>query len=291
MGGEGPLYALSYDASINSTFFYNKSLFDEHGVALPDDTWTWEEHVIQAAKKFKEAGVEFPMIAPYYADGGWTTLVWEWGGETIDPTYSKGMLSEANALAALTYTNDLMHKLEYAPLPTQDEVNPFTTGQFPMYVGGDWNIGTFKAIEDFEWDVTHWPAGPKGRIVELEPDGYSITKGTKQAEETFKLLKFTVYEDEGAMKQAAYGTVPALRHIAESDAYLEIMPPGKTLQLQDIQENSRGNYFGRGWLEWVGKSDEALQQAWLGKKPIDEAAKDADAAITNVLANLGDALF
>ena len=37
VGGKGPLYALSFDASINSSFFYNKTLFDKAKIPLPTD--------------------------------------------------------------------------------------------------------------------------------------------------------------------------------------------------------------------------------------------------------------
>jgi len=37
----GDLYGIPF-AFVMSTFYYNKSLFDQMGVAYPDDTWTWE---------------------------------------------------------------------------------------------------------------------------------------------------------------------------------------------------------------------------------------------------------
>jgi multiple sugar transport system substrate-binding protein len=296
VGGKGSLYALPYDASINSTLFYNKSLFDKAGIAYPSDSWTWEKDVLEAAKALTDTTAgQWGMIAPYTADGTWTSMVWEYGGETIDPTYSKGTLSEPSALAALKVVYDYIYKHSVSAPPNPSEmVNPFTTGKVAMFFSNcDCLIGTFKDIKGFEWDIARWPKGPKGRTVELEPDGYSLSSSTKHPEQAFDLLKFTVYDDDGVLRQSKYGTFPARKDVGQSEEYLKSpgFPAGKKLQLMDVAEDARSNYFGRGWMEWVQKSDQALQQAWLGKKSVEEAAKDADDAITKVLQGLGESLF
>jgi multiple sugar transport system substrate-binding protein len=296
VGGKGPLYALAFDASINSTFYYNKTLFDKAKIPLPTDSWTWEKDVLDAAKALTDAkNGQWGMIAPYTYDGTWTSMVWEYGGDTIDPTYAKGTLSEPSALAALKVVYDYVHTHKVSPPPTPNEqVNPFTTGKIAMnFSNCDCEISTFKSIKDFEWDVARWPKGPKGRVVELEPDGYSLAKATKQADQAFDLLKFTVYDDDGVLRQSKYGTFPARRDVAQSEEYLKSpgFPAGKRLQLMDVAEDARSNYFGRGWAEWTEKSQDALTQAWLGKKPIEAAAKDADEAITKVLSSLEESLY
>lgn len=296
VGGQGPLYALSYDASINSTFFYNKTLFDKAKLPYPTDSWTWEKDVLPAAKALTDtAGQQWGMLAPYVADGAWTSLVWEWGGDTISSDYSKGTLSQPEALAALQFIYDLVYTQKVSPPPDSSaKVPPFTTGKFAMYFSNcDCEISSFKKITSFEWDVARWPAGPKGRVVEMEPDGHAITKATKQPDQTFDFLKFVVYDDDGILRQSTYGTLPAVQALAQSDKYLKQpgFPAGKYLQLKDIVEGSRENYFGQGWAEWEDKSDKALQQAWLSKKSAADAAKDADAAIDSVLQHLGGSLF
>jgi len=297
VGGQGPLYAMSYDASINSTFFYNKTLFDKAKIPYPTASWTWEKDVLDAAKAMTDsASGQWGMIAPFTADGTWTSLVWEWGGDTIDSSYSKGTLEQPEALAALGVVYDFIYKHKVSPPPDLSaKVSPFTTGKYAMYFSNcDCEISTFKKITNFEWDVADWPKGPKGRFVEMEPDGHAIMQATKQPEQTFDLLKFTVYDDNGGpWKQATYGTLPAIQQIAQSDTYLKTtgFPAHKNLQLADIAEGARSNYFGQGWAEWEDKSDKALQQAWLGKKSIADAAKDADAAIDSVLQHLGGSLY
>src|SRR5262249_24045321 len=178
VGGQGVLGALSYDASINSTCFYNKTLFQKANIPLPSETWTWEKEVLAAAKALTNSSAgQWGMIAPYTADGAWTSMVWEWGGDTIDPTYSKGTLSQPEALAALKLVYDYVytHKVSPPPNPSQ-KVDPFTTGKIGMYFANCNSFtSTYKDIKDFEWDIARWPVGPKGRFVEMEPDGYSIS--------------------------------------------------------------------------------------------------------------------
>src|SRR5262249_1587364 len=70
VGGQGVLGALSYDASINSTCFYNKTLFQKANIPLPSETWTWEKEVLAAAKALTNSSAgQWGMIAPYTADG------------------------------------------------------------------------------------------------------------------------------------------------------------------------------------------------------------------------------
>jgi multiple sugar transport system substrate-binding protein len=296
VGGQGSLYAMSYDASINSTFFYNKTLFDKAKLPYPDATWNWDK-VLDAAKELNAPSTgQWGMLAPYIADGAWTAAVWEWGGDTISADYTKGTLSQPPALAALTTIYDYVYTYKVSPPPDLSaKVPPFSTGKIGMYFSNcDCDIATFKKITSFEWDVAHWPAGPKGHFVEMEPDGHAIVKATKQPEAAFDFLKYVIYDPNGGPPhQATYGTLPAIESLAKSNAYLKQpgFPSGKVLQLQDILNGARSNYFGQGWAEWEDQSDKALQQAWLGKKSIQEAAKDADAAIDNVLQHLSGSLF
>src|SRR5262249_24914378 len=152
---------------------------------------------------------------------------------------------------------------------------------------------TYKNIKDFKWDVANWPKGPKGRVVEMEPDGYSIFKGSKNPDAAWDFLKFVIYEPGGTLRQATYGTIPAIKQVAFSDAYLKSkgFPQHVRLPLDDALRSGRSNDFGQGWIEWTSKSTDALQEAWLGKKSIEQAAKDADDAITKVLKQQGNALF
>jgi len=252
--------------------------------------------VLQVAKKLTDpAKKQWGMIAPYTSDGTWTSLVWEWGGETINSSYTKGMLSEPHALAALKFVYDLIYKYHVSPPPNPAAtVDPFASGKVAMYFSNcNCLIGTYKNIKAFKWDVANWPKGPKGRIAEMEPDGYSIFKATKHPDVAWDFLKFVTYDPGGTLRQATYGTIPAIKQIAFSNAYLKSpgFPVHMRLPLEDDLEHGRADYYGQGWIEWYTKSDQALMAAWLGKKSIQQAARDADAAITRVLQQQGNALF
>ncbi len=297
VGGSGSLYAMPYDASDNSTFFYNKTMFDQAHLPYPDASWTWDK-VLEVAKKLTiPAKQQWGMIAPYTSDGTWTSLVWEYGGDTIDPTYTKGALSTMQSMSALQYVHDLIYKYKVSPPPnpaSTSSVDPFQSGHVAMYFSNcNCLIGTYKNIKAFKWDVANWPKGPKGRVVEMEPDGYTIFKNTKNPEVAWDFLKFMTYDAGGTLRQATYGTIPAIKQLAFSNQYLgsQGFPAHVKLPLDDALSNGRSNYFGVGWIEWYTKSDTALMEAWLGKKTVAQAVKDADNAITTVLKSQGHSLF
>lgn len=295
VGGSGSLYAMPYDASNNSTFFYNKSMFDRAHLAYPNANWTWDDALNAARKLTNPAKKEWGMIAPYTSDGTWTSLVWEWGGDTIGSGYSRGTLAQPQATAALQYVYDLIYKYKVSPPPNPAvTVDPFQSGKVGMFFSNcNCLISTYKNVTDFKWDVANWPKGPKGRVVEMEPDGYTIFKGSKHPDVAWDFLKFMIYDREGTSRQATYGTIPALKDLAFSNTYLKSkgFPASMRLPLDDALRVGRSNYFGQGWIEWYTKSDQALMAAWLGKKPLPQAIKDADDAITKVLTQLGNALF
>lgn len=297
VGGSGSLYAMPYDASDNSTFFYNKTMFDEAHVAYPNANWTWADVLAAAKKLTNPAKKQWGMLAPYTSDGTWTSLVWEYGGDTIDPSYTKGELSQPQALAALQYVHDLIYKYKVSPPPNPSStatVDPFQSGQVAMnFSNCNCLIGTYKNIKNFKWDVANWPKGPKGRVVEMEPDGYTIFKTTKNPSAAWDFLKFVTYDAGGTLRQATYGTIPAIKQLAFSNNYLKSagFPAHVSLPLNDALTTGRPNYFGVGWIEWYTKSDEALTEAWLGKKTVAQAAKDADAAIATAINQQGNGLF
>lgn len=50
----GKVYGIPYDCQPQACLFYNKKLFDEAGVAYPNDKWRWED-LLKAAQKLTKS--------------------------------------------------------------------------------------------------------------------------------------------------------------------------------------------------------------------------------------------
>ena len=46
---DGSVYGFPRDISVE-VLYYNKDIFDEAGVAYPDDTWTWDDFLAAAER-------------------------------------------------------------------------------------------------------------------------------------------------------------------------------------------------------------------------------------------------
>jgi len=294
--GSGTLYGLPLDSGSNSCLYYNKTMFDKAGLGYPSDDWTWDD-VLKAALTLTKAGSdpqtsEYGLNAPTDVDGGANTLIWQWGGDVINADYSKSLLDQQEAMTALKWIYDLIytHKVSQVPNPAIT-VDPFMSGKIAMQRQGSWQATTYKDIKDFEWDIAHWPRSPitKERIVEGEPDGWSIFTGTKAPDAAWNLLKFIAGPDGGGTKIFAsrFSNIPGVKELAQSDSYLNQagLPANFKRIIEDL-DHSKLNYSGRGWAKWTDAMGQDLGGAWLGELALDAAVTKATADINKVLQGL-----
>ena len=89
----GKQYGLPREAT-TSNLVYNKELFQKNGVALPDDSWTWDTFLDAAKKMTKGEGTQATWgtagfagtgSAPYYP----YIKVWQEGGDIVDAARQK----------------------------------------------------------------------------------------------------------------------------------------------------------------------------------------------------------
>jgi raffinose/stachyose/melibiose transport system substrate-binding protein len=144
--------------------FYNKDLFDKHGVKVP----TSLDEFTAAMDKFVKAGVtplsvggaEYPahqilyQLALSKADRAWVDAFQRYTGKVDfhDPAWS---------FAATTFS-DWVRKgyvdKKSAGIKAEDMGVAFEKGTYPMMVSGSWWYGRFqKEIKKFDWDTFLWP--------------------------------------------------------------------------------------------------------------------------------------
>jgi multiple sugar transport system substrate-binding protein len=197
-GGEGgDMYGLPSDAQ-SQILAYNKTMFDEAGVAPPSDDWTWDD-VVEAGKAIAKPdqnkwGIQ--LISPWILTKG--NFVFAAGGANHTPDYKKSLVDSPETMEAFKWNWDLVYTHKIAPPPgAQAQTNPFMSGQVAMVVDGVWWISDFASIKDFEWDVALFPKHPKTgkRTTSVESDGWWVFKTTKAPELAWSLLKFLADEN------------------------------------------------------------------------------------------------
>ncbi|MCE5300087.1 MAG: sugar ABC transporter substrate-binding protein [Spirochaetia bacterium] len=238
---DGKLFVLPRDIAPICVVYYNKKMFDEAGVKYPKDDWTWADMLKTAKKLTKKDANGMTTVFGFVDDWPiWETFVFSNGGSMVDnverPT--KCTLDKKAAIEAVQFRADLINKYHVSPSPSQmtgmggmGTADMFISGRVAMFFSGIWKTPTFRAIQNFEWDVVTFPSSKSSnRGYASGGSGYAIVKTAKDKKAAWKLVTYLAGV-EGQKKLAATGLAqPAMKAIAESPAFLD----GKAPKHKDI---------------------------------------------------------
>lgn len=182
--------------------FYNKTLFDEAGVAYPTEDWTWDDFVAAGQKLTKEteSGKQYACTFDEY---NLNAILYSFGGDLYDdmnnPT--KVVADSPDTVAALQFIQDCISKYGIAP-DTKDlkQVGgSFQTGKIAMEITGAWAVATNARIEDFEWDCAMVPLREGyPRRVSAYYAGYAVNAATQNPELAKAFAKY--FQSDRAQK-------------------------------------------------------------------------------------------
>lgn len=220
---EGELYFLPKDYSPLAVY-YNKKIFDEHGVAYPEDGWTWEDMLAIAQElTIDEDGDGTPEIWGIQLPGPWTTGFEYWvaaaGGQLISEDGSTfiGYMDSEEVISAVEFYQALYNEYGVAPPPADMSAfgggnAEFDNGQAAMRIFGRWPQGGMLENPNIDLGVVGVPAGSERANV-LFWGGFGIFSGTQHPEEAWRFLKFYAGPDGSEVwKEWA---LPAVESVAE----------------------------------------------------------------------------
>lgn len=207
--------------------YVNQSLFEEAGVDLPDDSWTWDDFIEAATKLTKDSEGRHPgedgfdeesIVQWGFTLNGWPPsqiFIWQNDGEVLTED-GQSPIDSPEAMEALNFYADLVN----GPLtPSQQIIRDrgfdtmFREKQVAMFMGGaaDDLDSTVESVQAY---VT--PAGNNGTHATLADIlGMGINVKTKHADEAFE----------------------ALLDLSDAIHHWKIMPPRKSLaDLESLQE-------------------------------------------------------
>jgi multiple sugar transport system substrate-binding protein len=266
--------------------YFNKALFRSAGVPEPSAEWSWDE-MVGAAQQLTTDGQHGLGIEPSIIR--LAPLVWSNGGEIVDdprrPT--RLTLDSPQALEALDRflqlgTSGVIPTAEESA--AEDDESRFANGRLAMLVQSRRVTPQFRQIEGFEWDVAPFPGLTSPANV-LHSDAYCLTKDSKHHDAAWRFLEFALGED-GATAIAGTGrTVPSLRTVAESDAFLDPkVPPASSHVFLDSIPVIRSLPTISTWPEVESVADEILAEARQNGTPAAEVARRLDEQTRGIFA-------
>ena len=225
--------------------YYNVDLFEQAGVEPPTAGWTWSDMTKKATELTQDTDgdgatdvygmgtdIEIIRLAPF---------VWSNGGDMVDdpeqPTrFAIGSLRAIQPIQAFL---DLRGVFGVTPTDEEAESADFETrfleGSLAMMMESRKAVPAFRTITDFEWDVAPLPMHRQPATV-LHSDAYCMTAGGEHHDEAWRYLEFALGPEGQGIAAATGRTVPSLREVAESEAFLdpELAPTSSQVFLDNI---------------------------------------------------------
>ncbi|MFD3662997.1 ABC transporter substrate-binding protein [Streptomyces sp. NPDC058659] len=229
----GPWNAVSDDKAIHAlpmdsgpmAFFYNKKVFDKHGIKVPT---TWEAYV-EAARALHKADPKIFITNDTGDAGATTSLIWQAGGrpyktDGTDVTVNFG--DEGTTTYTATWQKLLDEKL-VAPISSWSDAwyKGLADGSIATLSIGAWmpaNLTSGVASASGDWRVAPLPQWTEGAKASAENGGSSLAvpKAGKNKELAYAFTEFAT-TGAGASARVAEGAFPATRADLESKAFLD----------------------------------------------------------------------
>ena len=266
---DGKVFALPKDHD-TIALLYNKAIFDEYGVAYPDDTWTYED-MYEAAKTITEASNgEVYGVAMNTSNNqdGWYNLVYAYGGEIITSDHKGTTIGSDESKAGM----EMMRKLLTvgAPQSVVAETGTdslFMSGKCAMITQGSWMINSFYTAEnhdDYAWAMMPY-ADNNGngacddgeRWSAYNGLGWAANAGVADPNACWSLIKYFCSE-EGQKMQAEEGvTMGGMTGVSE--AFANAFPGMDVSAFINVEET--GSLFFRPYTRNTTVWEDKLQQA------------------------------
>lgn len=275
---DGKVYGVPF-AIQTLQVFYNKKLFEENGVEVPQ---TYDEFV-QAAEKLKGAGV-----TPIAAGGKdtWTLPILHsvagasiYGGDSFvdEALQSTDAFTEPRFVDSIAAVEDLMPYFPDDPAGVSytDTQVLFTQEQAAMFVGGSWEAGYFKSTNpDLEFGTFPMPPreGSEAGLVSSFVDGsYGVNAKSKNKEVALKLADFMATKKFGQMFADELAQISPVPGVEFEDPVLKQI-------VADYEENNTPYmllvYFRYGDPSGTDLIGTDLQKMMLGKEDAQKVAQN-----------------
>lgn len=224
-GSDGKIYGVPKDKDIVG-LLYNKELFDEAGVAYPDDTWTWD-NLEDASKQIYEKTGKYGYMAYSHDQIGYWNFVYQNGGKILNEDGTKAEYTEKATSDAIKYYVDIQKK-DWCP--TQDQfantgaAEMLFSGKGAMYYAGNWDlINLCTTYEDMngKWDVAPLPQCPnpasgEGRASISNSVSYATGAKGKNKELAMDFLEFLGSEQAQKIQGESGAAIPAYNGLEQT---------------------------------------------------------------------------
>lgn len=237
----GRNYAVAKDHD-TIALLYNKAIFDQFGIAYPDETWTWETYKEVCEKITTESNGEIygGAVNTNNNQDSFYNIIYDFGGYVISEDQKKSGWDDPNTIKAFEFIATLLNTPDnpnsaWAPQQLVAENGKdrlFTNNKIAMDTEGSWMIRQFydyEGSENYGWamlpyeDVNQNGQCDEGERVSIYNGlGWSAFSQTADPDACWSLIEwFSSYDMQ--MKQSELGVTMA-GYKGCSDAFMNAFP-------------------------------------------------------------------
>ena len=268
---DGKTYAVPKDID-TIALWYNKDMFDEAGIAYPDDTWTWDDLYDAAVKLTKDDGSQYGIaMNPSNEQDGWMNVIYSMGGNVISEDMKKSGFDDPNTIKAMEFVDKLV-KNAMPPATVMSETGTdvlLGSGKIAMLSQGSWMVAAFKDNEYISehCDVAVLPKDAEtGKRVSLYNGlGWAASASTKNPEAAWKLIEFLGTKDM-QLKQAQLGVTMAAYEGVSDDWVKNTDKFNLQPYLDMMNSDIVFRPHSRSTLVWWNMMTAELKEAWSGNQ-------------------------
>lgn len=281
---DGKQYGLPESFS-NVVLFYNKTLFEQKGVAPPTADWTWADEQAAAAQLTDKAAGVWGDYQPVTYNEFYKALA-QTGGEFLSADGRTAMFDSPEGLKAANWLigkNGTTMPTEADGAGTPDfDSKLFADGKLAMWHSGIWMFGAL-AEAPFEWDVVVEP-GDTEKASAMFVNGLVVSSAAKNTEAAQKWITFMSSSDiMTTTRLDASWELPPVGDQSKLAPYLEQPKPANRRAVFDALEATVLPPVIERQQEMQDAVTKELTEAAAGRKPVAQALTDAQAAVNGLL--------
>ena len=283
--------------------YYNRDLFERFGVPVPTDDMAWTQFVYRAQQLTRDQDGNVvrgadpdlppqPNAAPaaIYGLGVEPTIirfapfVWSNRGELVDDDENPTRFTLDSPQAKLALEQFFQLRTLHGVVPpdveveAEDDETRFLNGRMAMLLESRRLVPALREAAEFDWDVAALPRHQQRASI-LHSDAYCMTRASKEKDAAWRFVEYAL-GPEGAPVIAETGrTVPSLRSVAESEAFLDPTQKPRNAQVfLDAISSIRNVPTVSTWPEIEDAAEPILENGMYKALPVDEVVSDVDAA-------------
>ena len=294
-GSDGKVYGVPKDKDL-VVLVYNKEIFDQAGVAYPDDTWTWD-NLTEASEKIYEQTGKYGYMAYAHDQIGYWNFVYQNGGEILNEDGTKAEYTEKATSDAIKYYINLQNN-DWCPTQEQfantSATEQFFSGQGAMFFAGSWDLANFcSTYTDMngKWDVAVLPKCPNpesgdGRAVISNSVSYATAAEGKNKDTAMDFLKFLASEEGQKIQGESGVAIPAYNGLEDTwvntfaengyDIHPENIIPMFDYSVKYVNNPSRPS--------WEPKVEQTVLDIYAGNTSVDDGIQNMQDIVTEAIA-------